>query len=430
MLNKHIETMSRADMRALQLERLKATVANCYDNVPFYRAKLEAIGFNPSMIKSLSDLQNIPFTVKDDLRENYPFGLLARSMREIVRIHGSSGTTGKPTIVAYTKDDLAMWTECVARLCVMAGATPDDIAQVAFGYGLFTGALGLHQGLEHIGASVIPMSSGQTEKQLMLMRDFGTTILIATPSYAIVLGEAIEGSGISKSDLKLRIALLGADSLSDDMRNTIEDKLGVFATENYGLSEIIGPGVSGECIHRCGLHINEDNFYPEIIDPDTGEVKPLGETGELVITTITKQGLPLLRYRTKDITYLTEEPCQCGRTLMRMGKVAGRTDDMLIVHGVNLFPSQIGVAIADIPEISPHYHIEVDRRTFKDVVKVIVELQDASVLESYAKLEGLEKQVKYKLKIVTGLNLKVQIVPPKTIAREMGKAKRVTILTN
>ncbi len=425
MFDTHIETMQRDAMSALQLERLRTTVERCYHHIPVYRGRMDECGVTPDGIRTLDDIAKLPFTTKDDLRQNYPFGLLSVPMDDVVRVHASSGTTGKPTVVAYTRGDLDMWTDCVARLVAMAGVTRGDVAQISFGYGLFTGALGLHQGLERIGASVIPMSSGQTEKQLMLMQDFGTTVLVATPSYAVYLGEAIRDGNVPLETLKLRVGLFGAEGTTDEMRRLIEETLGLTATENYGLSEIIGPGVSGECLCRCGMHINEDHFYPEIVHPDTGEVLPTGSTGELVITTLTKEGLPMLRYRTRDITSLNYDTCACGRTLVRMNKIVGRTDDMLIIHGVNLFPSQIAYALSQISEVSPHFLIELDESASRNSITVVTELDDASVLESFTELEKLEKRIKSKLHSVTGLNMKVQIVAPRTMDRSMGKSQRI-----
>jgi phenylacetate-CoA ligase len=425
MWNKQIETMPRKEMEQLQLQRLRATVKKVYDNVPFYRKRLEEAKITPDSIRSLDDLKNIPFTVKDDLRDNYPFGLFAAPMKDIVRIHASSGTTGKPTTVGYTRGDLDMWSECVARIAAMAGCRDDDIAQVAFGYGLFTGAFGLHYGLEKIGATVIPMSSGNTEKQIMIMQDYGTTVLISTPSYALYMSEVLQEKGVKKSDIKLKIGLFGAEGSTEEMRAQLEERWGILATENYGMSELIGPGVSGECVHKAGMHINEDFFIPEIINPDTGEVLPWGEKGELVITTLMKEGIPLLRYRTKDITYLIPEQCKCGRTSLRMAKIQGRTDDMLIIRGVNVFPSQVESVLLGIKHISPHYLLEVGKNGFVDTLKVIVELEDDSLLDSFSKLEELEKTIKHKLHVVLGLDAKVQLAEPKSIERSMGKAKRV-----
>lgn len=425
MWNREAETMPRHQTEALQLERFRQTIKRVYNNVPFYRKRLDGVGITPDNITSLKDLQRIPFTVKNDLRDNYPFGLFAAPMRDIVRIHASSGTTGKPTTVGYTKADLEMWSECVARLIIMAGGTADDIAQVAFGYGLFTGAFGLHYGLEKAGASVIPMSSGNTEKQIMIMKDYMSTILVSTPSYALYMSEVMRDLGVKKSDLKLKIGLFGAEGSTEEMRSELENRWGIIATENYGMSELIGPGVSGECTHKTGMHINEDFFIPEIINPETGEVLEYGEKGELVITTILKEGIPLLRYRTKDITWLIPETCPCGRTSMRMAKVQGRSDDMLIIRGVNVFPSQVESVLLGIEHISPHYQLVVTKSGFVDALKVVVELEDGSLLESFSQLEALEKSIRHKLKVVLGLDAKVQLAEPKSIERSMGKAKRV-----
>ncbi len=425
MWNKETETMARDDMRQLQLARLKETVKRVYENVPFYKKRLDKAGLTHESINTLDDLRRIPFTVKDDLRDNYPFGLFAAPMKEIVRIHASSGTTGKPTTVGYTRGDLEMWSECVARIAAMAGAGQDDIAQIAFGYGLFTGAFGLHYGLEKIGAAVIPMSSGNTEKQAMIMQDYGSTVLVSTPSYALYMSEVLQEQGVKKSDIKLRIGLFGAEGSTEEMRSELESRWGIIATENYGMSELIGPGVSGECIYKTGMHINEDFFIPEIIDPNTEEVLPWGEKGELVITTISKQGIPLLRYRTKDITYLISDRCKCGRTMLRMAKIQGRSDDMLIIRGVNVFPSQVESVLLGIPHISPHYQLEVGKKGYIDTLKVVVELKDDSLLDSFSQLEKLEGQIKHKLHTVLGLDAKIQLTEPKTIERSMGKAKRV-----
>lgn len=425
MWNKEIETMSRDNMEELQLQRLKQTVKRVYENVPFYRKRLDEAGVTPDSIKTMKDIQRIPFTVKDDLRDNYPFGLFAEPMNKIVRIHASSGTTGKPTTVGYTKADLEMWSECVARLVTMAGGTEDDVAQVAFGYGLFTGAFGLHYGLEKIGATVIPMSSGNTEKQIMIMQDYKSTILVSTPSYALYMAEVMEDLGIKKEDLSLKFGLFGAEGSTEEMRTELENRWGIIATENYGMSELIGPGVSGECTHKTGMHINEDFFIPEIINPQTGEVLDYGEKGELVITTVSKEGIPLLRYRTKDITWLIPEKCPCGRTSVRMAKIQGRSDDMLIIRGVNVFPSQVESVLLGMNHISPHYQLEVSKSGYFDTLKVIVELEDSSLLDSFSQLEELEKNIKHKLQVVLGIDAKVHLAEPKTIERSMGKAKRV-----
>ncbi|AZT90203.1 phenylacetate--CoA ligase family protein [Caldicellulosiruptor changbaiensis] len=422
------EKLNRKQYEELQLERLKRTVERVYENVPFYRKKFDEIGVKPHHIKTLKDIQLLPFTTKDDLRENYPYGLFTVPLSKIVRIHASSGTTGKPTVVGYTKHDMEIWTEVVARIVTAAGVREHDIAQIAFGYGLFTGAFGLHQGLERVGATVIPISSGNTEKQLMVMQDFGATVLVCTPSYALYMDEVANELNIDRSKLKLRIGLFGAESSTVEMRREIEKKWGLFATENYGLSEIIGPGVSGECEFREGLHINEDHFYPEIINPQTGEVLPEGETGELVLTTITKEGMPLIRYRTRDITSLIYEPCKCGRTNVRMTSVKGRTDDMLIIRGVNVFPSQIESVLMGIEGIGPHYQLVVTKRGYLDDLEVHVELVDGKLLERYAELEKLENKIKHRIYTVLGLNVKVKLVEPKTLERTTGKAKRVVDL--
>jgi len=422
--DKNNETMPRGELEALQLERLKRTAAVCYEKSPLYKKKFDDAGLRPEMIKSLSDLKNIPFTVKEDFRDNYPFGMFTVPMREILRLHASSGTTGKPTVVGYTRGDLDMWSDCVARLIVAVGASADDIAQVAFGYGLFTGALGLHYALEKIGAAIIPISSGNTEKQVMLMQDFGTTVLISTPSYALHIGEVAKEMGVY-NDLKVRLGLFGSEGCTAEMRDQIEKALNLFATDNYGMSEILGPGVSGECHLRCGLHFNEDHFLPEIIDPVTCEVLPEGEKGELVITTLTKEGLPCLRYRTRDITSLNYKKCGCGRTHVRMAKTTGRTDDMLKIRGVNVFPSQIEAVIMTIEQVAPYYELVVDRDGSHDTLEVKVELTDGSVLGTYAELDALRTKIRYDLRVVLGLETKVSLVEPKSLERHIGKAKRV-----
>lgn len=424
------EKLNRKQYEELQLERLKRTVERVYENVPFYRKKFDEIGVKPHHIKTLKDIRLLPFTTKDDLRENYPYGLFTVPLSKIVRIYASSGTTGKPTVVGYTKHDMEVWTEVVARIVTAAGVREHDIAQIAFGYGLFTGAFGLHQGLERVGATVIPISSGNTEKQLMVMQDFGATVLVCTPSYALYMDEVANELGIDKSKIKLRLGLFGAEASTVEMRREIEKKWGLFATENYGLSEIIGPGVSGECEYREGLHINEDHFYPEIINPDTGEVLEEGETGELVLTTITKEGMPLIRYRTRDVTSLIYEPCKCGRTNVRMTSVKGRTDDMLIIRGVNVFPSQIESVLMGIEGIGPHYQLVVTKKGYLDDLEVHVELVDGKLLERYAELEKLENKIKHRIFTVLGLNVKVKLVEPKTLERTTGKAKRVIDLRN
>ena len=427
---KEIETMSRPEIEALQLERLKWMVNYCYENVPFYHERLEKAGVTGDKIKTLSDIQYIPFTTKDDIRDNYPFNMLATPMKKIVRIHASSGTTGKPTVGAYTKKDLDTWSDHVARVAVAAGATEDDIFQISFGYGLFTGALGLHYGLEKIGATVIPASSGNTAKQLMMFRDFGVTGLVATPSYALYLGEMVRESGFPRDAYKLRLGLLGSEGCTEEMREQIEKNLGIFVTDNFGMTELGGPGVSGECEYRCGLHFAEDAFLPEIIDTETGMQKAPGESGELVVTTLLREGMPVLRYRTKDITRLNYEPCRCGRTHVRMDKVTGRTDDMMIIKGVNVFPSQIESVLVGTKGIGPHYQLVVRRRNFMDNLEVKVELVSADLLESYGELEALQRGLHDRLKSVLGLETKVTLVEPKSLERFQGKAKRILDLRN
>ena len=426
--NKEIETMPRAKMRELQLERLKYIVRYCYDNVPFYKKRFDENGINPDCIKSLDDINRIPPTTKADLRDNYPFGMFAVPQKKIVRLHASSGTTGKPTVVGYTQNDLDIWAENMARLVYGVGANEDSIVQICFGYGLFTGALGLHYGLEKVGASVVPSSSGNSEKQLMLMRDFGTNTLVATPSYALYLSELAKELEFPMSDYHLKLGLLGSEGCTVEMRDQIEKNWGMFVTDNYGLSEIGGPGMSGECEHRCGLHINEDSFLCEIVDPETLEQKEEGDSGELLVTTLTKEGMPLLRYRTKDITRLNYEPCKCGRTLARMDKTTGRTDDMIKIRGVNVFPSQVESALLGIDKIGPHYMLIVRREGFHDTLEVQVEMTDASVLEKYSELEALHNTIKHKIKTVLGIDIKVTLVAPKTLERFQGKAKHVTDL--
>ena len=422
---KEIETLKRPDIEALQLERLKQLVEYCDKNSPFYNEKLKEAGVSADKIKTLSDIQYLPFTTKDDIRDNYPFGLFAVPMRDIVRIHASSGTTGKPTVVGYTKGDLDTWSDLVARLVVAAGATRDDIAQILFGYGLFTGALGLHYGLERIGAAVIPSSSGNTEKQIMLMKDFGTTTIISTPSYAMYIAEKMQEMGIDKSQLKLRLGLFGSEGCSIEMRSKIENALGLFATDNYGMSELMGPGVAGECVKRCGMHVAEDHFIPEIVDAKTLEPVPHGESGELVITTLTKRGIPLIRYRTKDISRLYYDQCECGRTHVRMEKIMGRTDDMLKIRGVNVFPTQIESVLIAVNGIGPQYELVVDSKGVMDTLEVRVELADESLLDKFSKLEQLSEYIKERLKVVLGIQCKVTLVEPKTLTRYQGKAKRI-----
>lgn len=423
--NPHFETMSREDMRQVQSERLRDAVERVYYNVPYYREKMQSQGLGPEHIKSVDDLSKLPFTVKQDLRDNYPFGLFAVPMSEIIRVHASSGTTGKPTVVGYTRADIGIWSEVMARTLTSAGAGKNDFIQIAYGYGLFTGGLGVHYGGEKIGASVIPISGGNTRRQLQLMEDFGSTVLACTPSYAAYLAEAIEESGIKREDLKLRIGVFGAEPWTENMRREIEKRLQIKAIDIYGLSEIIGPGVSFECPHQCGLHVNEDHFIPEIIDPETLEVLPEGELGELVFSTITKEGLPIIRYRTRDLTRLNFEKCACGRTLVRMNKCTGRSDDMLIIRGVNLFPSQIESVLLEMDETTPHYLLVVDRLNNLDTLELQVEVEDRFYSDTIGELQNLRKKIQHQVESSTGLSVNVKLVEPKTLERSEGKARRV-----
>ena len=420
-----IETMDRADLERLQLKRLQNLVEYVYNRVPFYKQRLDEAGVKPEKIKALSDIQYIPYTTKDDIRDTYPFGLFAVDKKEIVRIHASSGTTGNPTVVGYTKNDMQMWTDCVSRLVIAAGATADEIVQIAFGYGLFTGALGLHYGLEQIGATVVPTSTGNTEKQLKLMKDFGTSALVSTPSYALYIAEVAKDMGIDCRELNVRLGLFGSEGCSLEMRSKVEEAWNLFATDNYGMSELCGPGVSGECRFREGMHFAEDHFLPEIIDSATGSVKGKGEEGELVVTTLSKEGIPLLRYRTKDISRLNYEKCACGRTHVRMDKPMGRADDMLKIKGVNVFPTQIESVLISIPEVGPQYQIVLGTKNYMDTFEINIEVSDPSVLTSYRDLENLQLKVRHKLQTVLGLDAKINLVEPKTLERFVGKAKRV-----
>ena len=428
--NEQIECMGKDEIQALQLKRLQEEVKRAYENVPFYQRKFDEIGLKPEHIKTLKDIEKIPFTTKEDLRDNYPYDLFAVPMKEIVRLHASSGTTGKPIVVGYTKKDIEDWSESVARLICAAGGTDEDIAQVVFGYGLFTGGFGLHYGLEKVGITVIPSSSGNSERQLMLMEDFGATIIVGTPSYALYLAEIAQDLGISLDRFKLRLGLFGGEGHTPEMRREIEKRWGITVTENYGLSEIVGPGVSGECYCQQGMHINEDFFYPEIIESSTGKTLEYGEKGEIIFTTLTKEGIPILRYRTKDITYLIPEKCECGRTSMRMNKILGRCDDMLIIRGVNVFPSQIESVLIGMEHIGPHYQIIVRKKGYMDEIEIHVELINSELLEKFSELEKLENTIRHKLRTVLQIDAKVKLVEPKTIERSTGKAKRVIDLRN
>jgi phenylacetate-CoA ligase len=409
----------------VQSERLIETVERVYFNVPYYRHKMQEAGLGPESIRTIDDLGRLPYTTKQDLRDNYPFGLFAVPMSEIVRIHASSGTTGKATVVGYTRNDISTWSEVMARTLTSAGANRNDFIQIAYGYGLFTGGLGLHYGGEKIGASVIPISGGNTMRQIQIMHDFGSTMLACTPSYALYLAEAIQESGISREEFKLRAGVFGAEPWTENMRREIEDKLRIKAIDIYGLSEVIGPGVASECLFQEGLHINEDHFYPEIIDPETLQVLPEGSVGELVFTTLTKEGLPLIRYRTRDLTRLTREKCKCGRTMVRMEKCLGRSDDMLIIRGVNLFPSQVESVLLEMSEIKPHYLLIVDRVNNLDTLELKVEVDEAFFLDKISQLEALRKKIQDNLESSLGLGIKVTLVEPKMIERSEGKSQRV-----
>lgn len=424
--NDDFETLPREAIESLQLRRLQQTVERVYATVPFYRDAFDRAGVKPKDIKCLEDLKRLPFTLKKDMRDNYPYGLFAVPLEQIVRIHASSGTTGKPTVVGYTRRDIETWTELMARSFYAAGAHKGDVIHNAYGYGLFTGGLGAHYGAERIGASVIPMSGGNTKKQLMIMQDFGSTVLTCTPSYSLFLAEVAAEEGIDIRKLKLKVGILGAEPWSQKMRQEIEAKLNIKAIDIYGLSEILGPGVGIECIEaQNGLHVWEDHFLLEIIDPDTQEVLADGEKGELVITTITKEGIPLIRYRTRDITRLTREPCICGRTHARIDRLSGRSDDMLIIRGVNVFPSQIESVLFNIKGIEPHYQLLVDREGTLDTLEVLVEVDEQTFSDEVRKLQQLSGTIQKQIKDLLGVTCKVRLVEPKTLARSEGKAQRV-----
>ena len=417
--------MSREQMHQLQSERFCKLVEHVYTNVSFYRKKMNEAGVKPADIKTIEDIVKLPFTSKQDLRDNYPFGLFAVPMKDIVRVHASSGTTGKPTTVGYTRNDLEVWKEVVARCFTMCGIGSDDIMQVAYGYGLFTGGLGAHYGAEEVGASVIPISGGNTRRQLQLMADYGVTALACTPSYALHLADAMAEHGYSLKDMKVKKGVFGAEPWTENMRHELERKWGIHAYDIYGLSEIMGPGVSNDCEFHCGLHVNEDHFFPEIVHPDTKEPVPYGMEGELVFTTLTKEGIPLIRYNTRDLSTLFYEKCQCGRTLVRMKKITGRSDDMLIIRGVNLFPSQIEHVLLEMGETSAHYMLYVDRHNNLDTLELQVELDESKLTDTIKDLQNLTKRIEHALNSSIGLSVKVTLVEPKTIARSEGKAVRV-----
>lgn len=423
--NPEYECMERDRLKELQLKRLQALIKWVYHEVPFYRDRFEDAGVSPSDIKTLEDIEKLPFTTKDDLRDNYPFGMFAVPMENVVRVHSSSGTTGKPIVVGYTRADINTWSELTARIAVAGGASAKDIAQMSFGYGLFTGGFGMHAGLERIGASVVPVSTGNTERQIMIMKDFGTTVLVCTPSYALHIAEVGEDMGVDFSKLPLRIGLFGAERFSEKMRQEIESRLHISATDNYGLTEVMGPGVAGECEYKDGLHINEDHILVEIIDPETGRRLEPGSEGELVFTTLTKEAFPVIRYRTRDLTKLRTDTCECGRTLARMEKVFGRTDDMIIVRGVNVFPSQVESVLFEIEGIEPHYQIIVDRYGSMDAMEVLVEVSSEIFPGEMKELIAFEHKIEDKLQKVLGIRVDVKLVEPKSLERTSGKSKRV-----
>ncbi len=424
--NEEFETLPRAALEALQLKRLQAAVARVYANVPFYRHAFDAAGVKPEDITTLSDLRRLPFTTKQNMRDSYPYGLFAAPMEEIVRIHASSGTTGKPTVVGYTQKDIETWSELMARSFVAAGAHKGDIIHNAYGYGLFTGGLGAHYGAEKLGASVIPISGGNTKRQIMIMQDFGSTVLTCTPSYSLYLAEEASAEGVDIKSSRLRVGIFGAEPWSEAMRSEIEANLGLDAIDIYGLSEIMGPGVAIECIQeKHGLHIWEDHFIPEIINPETGEPVAEGEKGELVITTITKQGIPLIRYRTRDITSISYAPCSCGRTHGRIARMSGRSDDMLIIRGVNVFPSQIESILVRIEGVEPHYLLIVDRKDNLDTLEVQVEVDERIFSDEIKVLQSLSRRIEKEIKDMLGVTCTVKLVEPKTIQRSEGKAQRV-----
>lgn len=421
-----IETLPRVGLESIQLSRLKHLVTRVYTTVKPYRLKMEKLGITPDDIKSLKDLEKLPFTVKDDLRDNYPFGLFSSPMDDVVRVHASSGTTGKSTVVGYTKNDIELWASIMARALTCAGAHKGDMVHNAYGYGLFTGGLGAHYGAERLGATVIPVSGGNTQRQITIMKDFGSTVLLSTPSYALNLADGMDQLNVDPASLSLRVGIFGAEPWSDNMREEVERKLNLKAVDIYGLSEVMGPGVAMECLDtEKGMHVFEDHFLPEIIDPDTGEVLPPGEKGELVFTTLTKEAFPIIRYRTKDISRLFYETCKCGRTLVRMEKVTGRTDDMLIIRGVNVFPSQVEHVLMGIEGVEPHYQMVVEREGNLDTMLVQVEVSGNIFSDEIRVLENLTKKIERNIKDMLGVTAKVRLVEPRTIQRSEGKAQRV-----
>lgn len=424
--DEEFETLPREALEALQLKRLQHLVERVYVTVPFYKKAFDEKGVKPDNIKTLEDLHKLPFTTKEDLRDNYPFGMFATPMENVVRIHASSGTTGKPTVVGYTRRDIDTWAELMARTLAAAGTHKGDIVHNAYGYGLFTGGLGFHYGVERLGASVVPVSGGNTKRQVMLMKDFGATVLTCTPSYALRLGEVAREEGIDFRNLKFRVGVFGAEPWTENMRKEIEEELGLDAVDIYGLSEVMGPGVAIECAEaKHGLHIFEDHFIPEIIDPETGDPLPYGEPGELVFTTLTKEAVPLIRYRTRDLSVLYREPCRCGRTLVRMGRITGRSDDMLIIRGVNVFPTQIESVLMARKDVSPYYQLIVDRKEHMDTLEVEVEISEEIFSDAVKDLQNMERNIEKDIKDMLGVSCKVRLVEPRSIQRSEGKARRV-----
>ncbi len=423
--NKEFECMPEKKLKALQLERLKQTVKRAYEKVPYYRKKFDEVGLKPEDIKTLDDIKNIPFTSKADLREVYPFGMFASSLSEIVEVHMSSGTTGKPVVAGYTRYDIDIWAEVMARCLTMAGTTKDDIVQNCYGYGLFTGGFGVHYGAQKIGAIVVPASAGNTRRQIEIMRDFGTTILTCTPSYALYMAEVAQEMGIEPTTLKLKSGCFGAEMWTEQMRKEIEKRFNLNALNIYGLTEIIGPGVAHECIEKNGLHVFEDHFYVEVIDPDTGDSLPDGKRGELVFTTLTREGMPMLRFRTKDITSIIREKCNCGRTFARIDRIRGRADDMIKVRGVMIFPYQIEKAILEVQGVEPHYQIIITRPQHLDEIEVMVEMSKETFSDEVKHIENLKKKLEKRIEETVGVRVKVTLVEPKSLPRSEGKAKRV-----
>ncbi len=424
---KELETMNREERKALQSERLVKMVKYVYENQKPYRAKMDAIKLKPEDIKSIDDIYKLPYTVKQDLRDAYPFGMMARPKKDLVRLHASSATTGKLTVAGYTKKDIEIWGECAARCLVMAGASPESVVHIAYGYGLFTGGLGMHYGAETLGAVVVPASAGNTQKQIQLITDFEADVICCTPSYIIYLAEEIDKLGLKiGEDIKLKAGIFGAEAWSEGMREDIEKRLGIRACDIYGLSEIAGPGVACDCQFKTGMHFQDDHFYPEIVDVNTLEPLPMGESGELVITTLTKEGMPLLRYRTRDIASLNNDPCPCGRTSVKLNKITGRSDDMLIIRGVNVFPSQIESVLLKHTEIQPHYHINVDRVNNLDTMEIVVELSPSVEVDAVAHIEEIRKKLTSEMASALSVSAKITLVSPGTVARSEGKAKRIT----